>query len=141
MHSLSAPRAIQTVLQRVPRRSFAPMQPSTCSLRTNAAPEGLSDGCRVGTVVRALAQPFCMLRTCAMPSHDRITKPVATMHAAWVHRVNVAMYSRSLPCAAMHAPQGAPVAPGAKLPLLGDESIMKPKAHGTTDKPVQVCAF
>lgn len=44
-------------------------------------------------------------------------------------------------CAAVHAPQGAPVAPGAKLPLLGDESIMKPKAHGTTDKPVQVCAW
>ena len=34
--------------------------------------------------------------------------------------------------------QGAPLAPGAKLPLAGTESIMSPKAHGTTAKPVQV---
>ena len=27
--------------------------------------------------------------------------------------------------------------PGAKLPLPGTESIMSPKAHGTTEKPVQ----
>ena len=33
--------------------------------------------------------------------------------------------------------KGAPVAPGAKLPIVGPESIMSPKAHGTSDKPVQ----
>ena len=33
--------------------------------------------------------------------------------------------------------KGAPVAPGAKLPIVGQESIMSPKAHGTSDKPVQ----
>ena len=33
--------------------------------------------------------------------------------------------------------KGAPAAPGAKLPLMADEKVMSPKAHGTTDKPVQ----
>ena len=33
--------------------------------------------------------------------------------------------------------QGAPALPGAKLPLVGDESIMAPKAHGTSPRPVQ----
>ena len=33
--------------------------------------------------------------------------------------------------------KGAPVAPGAKLPLVGSESIMSAKAHGTSEKPVQ----
>ena len=32
---------------------------------------------------------------------------------------------------------GAPVAAGQKLPLVGDESIMSKKAHGTTATPVQ----
>ena len=34
--------------------------------------------------------------------------------------------------------KGAPAAAGAKLPLLGEESLMAPKAHGTTAAPVQV---
>lgn len=33
--------------------------------------------------------------------------------------------------------KGAPVAAGQKLPLVGDESIMSQKAHGTTATPVQ----
>jgi peptide methionine sulfoxide reductase MsrB len=32
---------------------------------------------------------------------------------------------------------GAPALPGSKLPLAGDESLMKPKAFGTTAAPVQ----
>jgi peptide methionine sulfoxide reductase MsrB len=32
---------------------------------------------------------------------------------------------------------GAPAAPGSRLPLSGDESIMSPKKHGTTATPVQ----
>ena len=33
--------------------------------------------------------------------------------------------------------KGAPAAPGSKLPLMADESIMAPKAHGTATAPVQ----
>ena len=33
--------------------------------------------------------------------------------------------------------KGAPLAPGAKLPLAGDESIMRAKAHGTSNAPVR----
>lgn len=33
--------------------------------------------------------------------------------------------------------RGAPLTPGAKLPLAGDESLMKAKAHGTTERGVQ----
>ena len=33
--------------------------------------------------------------------------------------------------------RGAPLVPGAKLPLPGDEKIMSAKAHGTCDTPVQ----
>ena len=33
--------------------------------------------------------------------------------------------------------KGAPVAPGAKLPIVGHESLMSAKAHGTSEKPVQ----
>jgi hypothetical protein len=33
--------------------------------------------------------------------------------------------------------KGAPAAPGAKLPLMADESLMAPKAHGTAATPVQ----
>ena len=33
--------------------------------------------------------------------------------------------------------KGAPAAAGAKLPLQGEESLMAPKAHGTTPAPVQ----
>ena len=32
---------------------------------------------------------------------------------------------------------GAPLIPGAKLPLVGDESMMKSKAHGTSSGPVK----
>eukprot|EP00955_Chlamydomonas_euryale_P078459 363150-Chlamydomonas_euryale.AAC.1 len=35
------------------------------------------------------------------------------------------------------AAQGAPPKAGEKLPLVGDESIMSKKAHGTTAQPVQ----
>jgi len=34
--------------------------------------------------------------------------------------------------------RGAPAAEGAKLPIQGEESLMAPKAHGTTETPVQV---
>ncbi len=33
--------------------------------------------------------------------------------------------------------RGAPLQPGTKLPLRGEESLMSQKAHGTCDKPVQ----
>lgn len=33
--------------------------------------------------------------------------------------------------------KGAPAAPGAKLPIMGEESLMSQKGHGTCDKPVQ----
>lgn len=33
--------------------------------------------------------------------------------------------------------KGAPVAPGAKLPLMAEESMMSQKAHGTCEQPVQ----
>jgi hypothetical protein len=33
--------------------------------------------------------------------------------------------------------KGAPAAPGAKLPLMAQESLMAQKAHGTCEKPVQ----
>ena len=33
--------------------------------------------------------------------------------------------------------KGAPAAPGAKLPLMADESLMRQKAHGTCETPVK----
>lgn len=33
--------------------------------------------------------------------------------------------------------KGAPAAPGAKLPIMGEESLMSQKGHGTCAKPVQ----
>lgn len=55
-----------------------------------------------------------------------------------VSRRNMAsLQSAAVPEGLSDGCKGAPLAPGTKLPLAGDESIMRPKAHGTSDGPVQ----
>lgn len=62
---------------------------------------------------------------------------VAPVHRRMASAPSCAMGSASsVPEGLSDGCKGAPVAPGAKLPLMGDESIMRPKAHGTCDKAV-----
>ncbi|GAX80371.1 hypothetical protein CEUSTIGMA_g7810.t1 [Chlamydomonas eustigma] len=61
-----------------------------------------------------------------------------------LRNINFKMAQCSLKASSTDVPEGlsdgckgAPALPGAKLPLPGTEEIMRAKAHGTTDKPVQ----
>ena len=47
------------------------------------------------------------------------------------------MSSKAVPEGLSDGCKGAPVPEGVKLPIMADESVMAPKAHGTTETPVQ----
>ena len=80
---------------------------------------------------------------CSLPSARSLLRPRGGRSATG------AMTSSPLACAANASSsagvpeglsagcRGAPLQPGTKLPLAGEESIMRPKAHGTTETGVQ----
>ena len=47
------------------------------------------------------------------------------------------MSSKAVPEGLSDGCKGAEVPDGVKLPIMADESVMSPKAHGTTETPVQ----
>jgi hypothetical protein len=81
----------------------------------------------------------------ALPSRSSLAKqarllrtPVPTPTAPFrmaACRLNAT--SADTPAGLSDGCRGAPLVPGQKLPLAGEESLMKPKAHGTTETGVK----
>ena len=85
------------------------------------------------SVAHRAVLPSSSLAAKARLQRTPVSNPTATFRMA-VCRLNA---SADTPEGLSDGCRGAPLVPGQKLPLPGDESIMKPKAHGTTETPVK----